>query len=47
MALLILITFINDLLGERRPITEQQYDDETSSPAKWSLGANASALHIA
>jgi len=20
--------FINDLLGERRPITEQQYDDE-------------------
>ena len=30
--------FVNDLLGERRPITEQQYDDKQLTNPNGSLG---------
>ena len=38
--------FINDLLGERRPITQQQYNDEnlTTPNSKWSLHIAGAAL---
>ena len=32
--------FINDLLGERRPITEQQYNDENFTAISFGLIAN-------